>query len=120
MFAFDAIARGDFMLLRSSALDPLLMVQTSVWGIPEEYDLAEIVPRGWRAPGTRGKTSTPNFPALDRGANGGMLCNTSASLFESLQPGLIQNLHLPLITALKKSAPALWAGALDEAAPVAI
>lgn len=81
------------MLLRSSALDPLLVMQTSVWGIPEEYDLAEIVPRGWWAPGIRLKTPTPDFPGFDGGANGGMLCNISTSLFESLQSGLIQNLH---------------------------
>ena len=81
------------MLLRSSALDPLLVMQTSVWGIPEEYDLAEMVPRRWWAPGTRLKTPTPDFPGFEREANGGMLCNISTSLFESLQPGLIQNLH---------------------------
>jgi hypothetical protein len=107
MFALGAIVRGgDFMLLRSSALDPLLVMQTSVWGIPEEYDLAEMVPRGWWVPGTRLKTPTPDFPGFERGANGGMLCNISTSLFESLQSGLIQNLHSELVAALKKSAPA--------------
>jgi hypothetical protein len=87
MFAFDAIARGDFMLLRSSALGPLLVLQTNVWGIPEEYDLAETVPRRWWPPRTRRKTSILDFLGLEVGANGGMLCNISASLFESLQPG---------------------------------
>jgi hypothetical protein len=115
MFAVGAIVRrGDFIVLRMSALDPLLVLQTNVGGIPEEYDLAEIMPRGWRPPRTRGKTSTPDFRALEGGANGGMLCNTSASLFESLQPGLIQNLHSPLIyDPKKKNTPAGWAGALD-------
>jgi hypothetical protein len=93
------------MLLRSSALDPLLMMQTSVWGIPEEYDLAETVPRRWRPPRTRRKTSTLDFPRLEGGAKGGMLCNISALLFESLQPGLIQNLHSQLTPALKKDRP---------------
>jgi len=107
MFAVGAIVpRGDCILLRSSALDQLLMVQTSVLAIPEEYDLAEIVPRGWWPPGTRRKPSTPDFPGLDGGANGGMLCNISTSLFESLQPGQTQDLHSQLIAALKKSAPA--------------
>ena len=107
------------MLLRSSALDPLLVMQTSVWGIPEEYDLAETVPRrGWPRR-TRRKRSTPDFPRLKGRGNGGMLCNISALLFEALQPRLIQNLHWQPVTPLKKT-PRPKAGALYEAIPVAI
>ena len=95
------------MLLRSSALHPVLLMQTSAWGIPEEYDLAEIVPRRWWPPRTRRKTSALDFPGPEEGANGGMLCNISALLFESLQPGLIQNLHSKLVPPLKKIAPGL-------------
>jgi hypothetical protein len=106
MFAGGAIVRrGDFILLRMSALDPRLVLQMIVWCIPEEYDLAEIVPPVWWPRGTRGKMSTPDSRGLRGGANGGMLCNTSASLFESLQPGLIQNLHSPLIYDPEKRTP---------------
>ena len=95
------------MPLRSSALHPLLMMQTSVWGISEEYDLAEIVPRRWGPPWTRRKTLTPDFPRLAGGAKGGMLCNISALHSKACSPGGIQNLHSQRATALKNERPGL-------------
>jgi hypothetical protein len=65
------------------------------------------------------KTSIADFPRLDEGGDGAMLCNISALLFETLQPELLQNLHWQLVAGVKKSAPALKAGAPDEHAPVA-
>jgi hypothetical protein len=86
------------------------MMQTTVWDIPEEYELAETVPFAWCPRRKRQKLPTPDFARLDRGPQGGMLCNISALPFKTLQPHLIQNLQSPVLTALKKNAPAFGRG----------
>ena len=42
-----------------------------------------------------------------------MLCNISGSLFETLQPRLIQTLHSQLVT-VKKKRPGFWPGRLTN------